>query len=183
MQNKIVARRYAKGLMLSLKPTSYEAVCQQLGDVVQYFSNPSLSLMRIFQNPSFSTTERHIVVEKIIGYGDVCQTLKNFLRLLVLKNRITLLASIHSELTSLVDRELNRSRVRITSAHPMENDEVDALTAALKSYVKSELVTETRVDPSLLAGIKVQISDMVFDSSAKAKLAEVKERLEHDFGY
>ena len=52
--------------------------------------------------------------------------------------------------------------------------ELQLVAAALRQALAKDPEIETRVDPSILVGIKVQVGSRLFDASLRAKLDSLK---------
>ena len=103
--------------------------------------------------------------------------LRHFFDLLVDKGRILLLPLIHEAYSALLDAFHNRLRAHIKSAAPVQDEMVAEITQTLKKICKKEIIADVAIDHSLLAGLRVEIGDMVIDGSAKAKLYAMKNQL------
>ena len=62
------------------------------------------------------------------------------------------------------------SDAEITSAHPLDADQVDALKQQLRTRLGRDVNVDLSVDPSLLGGLVVKIGSQMIDSSIKTRL-------------
>ena len=60
--------------------------------------------------------------------------------------------------------------LHVTSAHPLDDDQIEALKAQLKKRVGSDVSVSTAVDPSILGGLVVKIGSQMIDNSIKTRL-------------
>ena len=81
------------------------------------------------------------------------------------------------EYAELLDRQQGRQRVEITTAVTLEPPEVERIAAFVSELIGREVVVTPRVDEAILGGLVVQIGDRLLDGSARARLAELRERL------
>ena len=58
----------------------------------------------------------------------------------------------------------------VTSAHPLDDNQVEALKAKLKARLGRNVAIDSTVDPSLLGGIVVRLGSQMIDASIKTKL-------------
>ena len=58
----------------------------------------------------------------------------------------------------------------VTSATPLSQAQVAAVTGALKKAIGTNVLLLTRIDPSLLGGLVVKVGSRMVDSSLKTKL-------------
>ena len=67
--------------------------------------------------------------------------------------------------------------VKVTSASKLDEDQLSRLKEMLEKKLNKTLELEVQVDPSLIAGIKVQASDLVMDNTLVAKINAMKEAI------
>ena len=80
----------------------------------------------------------------------------------------------------LVLNEHNEHRieiVKVTSASKLDEDQLSRLKEMLEKKMNKILELEVQVDPSLIAGIKVQANDLVMDNTVIAKIDAMKEAI------
>lgn len=59
---------------------------------------------------------------------------------------------------------------QVTTAVPLTQAQSKGVAAALRTALGKDPEIETRVDPALLGGIKVQVGSRLFDASLRSKL-------------
>lgn len=103
---------------------------------------------------------------------------RRFLRLLEAKNRLALLPAIAEEYVVQEERRRNIERAVVYSAAALGADQLERLTRALEARKpgKKYIVTN-RVDPSLIAGFRIQEGDTITDASIKNKLELLRHKL------
>ena len=62
----------------------------------------------------------------------------------------------------------------VVSALPLTAAQTQGVAAALRTALGKDPEIETRVDPSLLGGIKVRVGSRLFDASLRSKLDSLK---------
>ena len=64
--------------------------------------------------------------------------------------------------------------VHITTAIPLTSEKIIELEQQFYTYLKSAVRIENIVDPSIIAGIIIQIDDLVYDASIMEKFNKLK---------
>lgn len=177
MYQLVIARRYARGLMLATKAADLDTIDEELTAIVDLVRDEKSPLANLFSDPAFSPLERKAVVDQIVQKYELNPVIHHFLGLLIEKGRLKLLPAICDEFKALLDEHYGRLRAVIRSASPVEDAMLGDITSALKKMCKKEILADVAVDSSLLAGLRVEIGGMVIDGSAKAKLAAMKDQL------
>lgn len=103
---------------------------------------------------------------------------RKFLKLLEAKNRLALLRAIASEYIAMEEAKRNILRATVVSAKPLAPDQIAQLARSLeaKRPGKTYILTN-EIDPSLIAGFRIQQGDRITDASIKNKLALLRQRL------
>ena len=176
MSNDIISLRYAKGLFLSLPKDYLEEVEEQLLAFSDAMDNISF-LKKIFADPAFSFEKKLKVLHEISKKYQQNMILNNFLCLLLSKNRIVLIKNIARDFSNLLDKEKNRLRVTIKSASDLSADYVQLIKENLSKTLNKNVISNCVLDKSLLAGVRIETSSMVFDASIKAKLNSLQKNV------
>ncbi|MCA9507385.1 MAG: ATP synthase F1 subunit delta [Myxococcales bacterium] len=176
MYQQVIARRYAKGLLLSLNTDELDDVLSELKSFIDLIKT-SAELKRVFEDPSFSPLERRAVIDKIASQAKMHKNLHHFLLLVIDKNRIALIALMYEALVTLIDSQKARIRVKIISALPASQEEIREITDTLGASLKKTILVDSYVDPSLLGGMRIEVAGTIFDGSLKAKLMAIGHEL------
>jgi F-type H+-transporting ATPase subunit delta len=101
---------------------------------------------------------------------DLHPLLRNLINLLVTKGLVDAVHDVRADYGGLLDDHRGRQRVKVTSAVPLEQDEMDRITQFLSSLVRKEIVVSSDVDESILGGVVIQVGDQLLDGSTKSRL-------------
>jgi F-type H+-transporting ATPase subunit delta len=110
--------------------------------------------------------------------GRVSDTVLNFLKLLFDSRRQDAIIGIYNEFVRLVDHALGRAKATVESATPLTEDEVKTLQEQLGANGKQVEIT-TKVNPSLLGGLRVRVGDRVLDYSVATRLERFRTTLKY----
>lgn len=97
--------------------------------------------------------------------------------LLVERRRVSQLPTILAEYERLLDNARGVVRALVTSATPLDDDEINAVRAKIASMTDRDVALTMAVDPGLIGGITVRIGDRIFDSSIRGRLERLRSRL------
>ena len=97
-------------------------------------------------------------------------TTKNFLGVLAENRRLGQLPAVIRAFRQLAAQHRGETTAEVTSAHPLDAGQVDALKQQLRARIGREVRVELAVDPSLLGGLVVKIGSQMIDSSIKTRL-------------
>jgi len=92
--------------------------------------------------------------------------------------RLLALPAISTEFETLLAQGQEALEVTITSAFPLENDEIQILESKLKArYAGKSIRVETAVDQSLIGGFEIRSSDTVINATVRGRLTKNDESL------
>jgi F-type H+-transporting ATPase subunit delta len=94
----------------------------------------------------------------------------NFLGVLAQNRRLGQLPNVIRAFNLLAARHRGEITAEVTSAHPLNDDQVAALRSNLKSRVGSDVSVDLTVDPAILGGLVVKVGSQMIDGSIRTKL-------------
>ena len=93
-----------------------------------------------------------------------------FLGVLATNRRLSRLGAIIRAFNLLAARHRGEITAEVTSAHPLDKGQVDALKANLRGRFGTDIAVESRVDPAILGGLVVKVGSQMIDGSIRTKL-------------
>lgn len=177
MRGSKISRRYARALLsLGQEDGDYEDYGRNLKEFCD-FCTANKEFFQAVSNRVFSVENRQEILEIILARSPFSEVVKNFLRFLLDKNRITALQEITDCYLRFTDEISNVTRAEIITARPLRKETLDKLEEALAGFTSREVRVEVEKDESLIGGLIVKIGDLVLDGSVKAQLEGLRESL------
>ena len=177
MTGSKISKRYAKALLsLGQEDGNYIGYGKDLQEFGR-FCSANEEFIKVVANQIFSVEERKKVLDTVLEKSPFADLVKNFLRLLLDKNRIGGIQGISDYYSKLTDEISNITRADIVTAKPLKEEARDKLAAALAGLTAKEVRIEVKEDESLIGGLVVRIGDLVLDGSVKAQIEGLKESL------
>ncbi|MES2058288.1 MAG: F0F1 ATP synthase subunit delta [Pseudomonadota bacterium] len=150
-------------------PRAIDAVEASLGRV-RAALDQSADFAALTTNPLLSRINAGKGVAAAADVIDVDGTTKKFLGVLAQNRRLAELPAIIRSFRALAANHRGETTAEIVSAHPLTDDQVDALKDQLRARVGRDVAVDLSVDPSLLGGLVVKIGSQMIDSSIKTRL-------------
>jgi F-type H+-transporting ATPase subunit delta len=100
-------------------------------------------------------------------------TVTNLVAMLIDNHREVLIGSIAEQFDELKRDHEKVLQARITSAHPLTDEQRTQIVEALERRYGKKIEAEMDVDPELLGGARVQIGDQVIHASMRDALAQM----------
>ena len=98
------------------------------------------------------------------------KTTRDFLGVLAHNRRLGDLPAIIRAFRRIAARHRGETTAEVASAHPLTDEQVDALRQQLRTRVGREVSVDLTVDPSLLGGLVVRLGSQMIDSSIRTRL-------------
>lgn len=132
--------------------------------------------IRLLQEPSIALATRLGLIDEAFA-GGCDRYLVNFIKLLCERNLLNEFASCTEEYIHRYHIDNGISEARVISAVPLEEAQKEALKAKLEKMSGHTVQLTVSIDPTLLAGVRVELDGKELDGSVKSRLAAVSRRL------
>lgn len=175
MRAESVAANYATALFTlgerSEETARYAGLIQAVADAVRDLPMAGAVLM----SPRITKAAKSEILARALP--EAPREFVLFLQAVVKRGRQNLFGEIAAAYRDLVDVKHDRVRATVTLAR--EGDEAlrRDLTAALAAVVGKEVLAEFVVDPELLGGVVVRVSDRVYDGSVRRRMTRLRRQL------
>jgi len=94
----------------------------------------------------------------------------NFLGVLARNGRKSELRKIIRAFKRIAAEHRGEISAEVLSAHPLKDDQVDALKAQLRKRAGRDVTLDMAVDPNILGGIVIKLGSEMIDASIRTKL-------------
>jgi F-type H+-transporting ATPase subunit delta len=95
---------------------------------------------------------------------------RRFLGVLAKNGRLSQLNAVIRTFARLAAQHRGETTAEVTSAFPLNDDQMAALKANLKARGGNDVAIDAKVDPAILGGIVVRLGSRMIDASIKTKL-------------
>jgi F-type H+-transporting ATPase subunit delta len=133
-------------------------------------------LMRLLANPAVPAASRHALLDQVAA-GRIEGAPLRLLQLLVARGRIERMPEVAREFRRLYRLREGITQASITSAAPLTEPEVAALTEQLSGMTGGKVEVSLAVDPELLGGVQVRLGDRLIDGSVRGRLERLRSKL------
>ena len=171
-----IADEYAEAaLALAEEQGVAETFLSELGSFVAH-----MRLDKVFgdfmESPVIDAEKRRDVLERTLR-GKMSDLLLDTILVLNGKGRSGLIPLFHDRFRVVLERLRNEVEVLVTTAHPLTGKLRERLTRALADRTGRKPRLVENVDPSAIAGLKIQIGDELLDDSAASHLTRMRATL------
>lgn len=130
----------------------------------------STDLRRLCASPVLKKAEQTRAIAALAARAGFSSLTAKFLGVLVTNGRLYAVAGTIAAFLAQLAAKRGELTARVSSAQPLNETQVAAMSAALKRSLGRAVALEPQVDASLLGGLVVQVGSRMLDGSIKTKL-------------
>lgn len=175
MKNQILKKRYAQGLINSIKDQEeFESLYAELSEFQQFLSSHT-KIQETLQSPFLPSARKKEMATKILERSSAAEKIKRFLILLAENDRLRLLPEILEYLPVLWNEEQGVSTFEVSSVVPLSSDQKRSLEEKLTLLEKRPVALTFMTDHSLIGGLSIRKGNIVYDASIHGDLERLKQ--------
>jgi F-type H+-transporting ATPase subunit delta len=174
MAKRVSGRRFAQAL--------FELAVEQ--DQLEQWGGDLRFADQVLQDEEFKAFLSHAEVPLARKTGaleavleQVNPLVRNLVSLLVSRGIVDLIHDVQVAYQLLLDQHMGRQQVEITSAVPLNDQELEQITRFVTELTKKEVAVSTQVDELILGGVVIQIGDQLLDGSTRSRLEEMRKQI------
>jgi F-type H+-transporting ATPase subunit delta len=188
MASQSLTRRYARAILEIGLEESTENAAQAFLHHLKIFADVLLEkddagtpiLQEALLNPALTLNDKSAVLEKILEKLPLHTHVKNFIRILLEKNRLVLFHEIIATYQSLLDKHQGIVRATVTTVNEISAEEKAEIRVTLASDANlqtEKLLVEYKTDTEIIGGVVAQVGNKIYDASVKTKLQNMERAL------
>ena len=158
---------------LSKEKNQTEEFVSNINEFIKVY-NSNENLRFFIKNPTYSIEDQKFVFNKILTIINVNKLVKNFFSILIIKKRIFFIDQIVEKFLNIISIKKGEISANIISANKLEQKEILDLEKEISLNTKSKIKLNSKIDPSLIGGLILQIGSLMIDTSIKNKLKKYK---------
>lgn len=171
----MIASRYALALFEVCEETnSFDEIYSDIENVCTVLLENE-NLNGVLKSPIINREEKKNLLLKV--FTDINKTTKNFLQILIDKQRINVLSEIKIHFKKLINEKLNIIEGTAITAVKMSDEEINKLQEKLSNKYSKNVTLTNIVDETVIGGVLVRLGNEEIDGTVKANLAKLKDNL------
>jgi len=180
MNENVIAKRYAKGLAaFAQEQGKLKEVLEDLRGLADLLdpergdiSVPEL--LDFLRSPTVQLAEKIKLTDVICEKLSIGKEVSDFLNVLIKKNRIALIGILERQYERIASELNAECQAVVSTARPLSAGQQEALRAALAAATGKAISLRVEEDKSLIAGVRVRMSDIMLDGSFAARLDKME---------
>ncbi len=177
MIDRKIDLRYARALygLCVDKELQLDYIVKDFREIVTTL-NANPKLFNILKITAIQPSKKFNIINDLFQ-NRVNEELLSFISYVISKGRVDIIEGVCEIFEELVNKFKNRIYAVATSAVELDEYEKQLLKKAFEHKLNKTMNFSFMVDSSLIAGIVVQIGDIVYDGSLKSYIENIKHRL------
>ncbi|MDO4813494.1 MAG: ATP synthase F1 subunit delta [Gemella sp.] len=176
MSNKVLAGKIAKSLFNIAKENNALSVVENdLTESVKSILNEK-SFITLMNNPNILKEKKSQIIDA--AFKGVNPYVVNVIKILANDLQINSIVEVKEAFLNLNNRFNKKQIVKVESVYKLTDEELEKVANAIKSKTNVDNVEiENVIDESLIGGLKISYDGKVIDSTIKARIQEMKNKL------
>ncbi len=171
-----VAERYAQGLFELAKENGTVNEKKEQVEALQKVLDENPDFLLFLQAVKITKDEKKKFIREVFAqYLD--RDMVSFIQLLVDKDRSWNLSEMLDEYLKRANEELGIETAIVASARPLAEEDLEKIRKALEKKTGKTIILRNKIDPSVLAGIKVIVGNNVTDVTMKTRIENMRKAL------
>ena len=170
----IYARAFVEVVMdKHLDPARTLAETQQIAALVR----DSKLLRDVWEAPSIPSEQKRAVLDGLVQKAGISKPVRNFIAVLIDKQRIRLLNEIVAQFVQELNQRLGFAEAEITTARELSGDERKEIERDLARATGKIIKARYTQDCAVLGGAIARVGSTVYDGSVKGQLERIRQQL------
>jgi F-type H+-transporting ATPase subunit delta len=162
--------RYASALFdLARESKAIDAVEASM-TTIELAMAQSDDLRRLVASPLVARGAAANAIKAVAGSLKLDTLTSKLLGVLASNRRLNQTTAVIAAFRSLAAYHRGETSATVTTAHPLDDKQITALKAKLKSRVGRDVAVTMKTDPAILGGLIVKIGSQMIDGSIRTKL-------------
>lgn len=171
-----LAKRYARALWGSVENGGADKLLAEFKAVAEIFdSNAELKSLAL--SPAFTLDEKNKLLAELLEKAGASVRLKDFMTILVQRERFELLSKIYEEFRLEYLQANKVKEAVVESAYELSENEREQISKLLEAALDSRVQLVVKVEPSLIAGLRVDVDGRTIDATIRANVDLLKKEL------
>ncbi len=170
-----IGRRYAEAIFaIARESNTIDRTLEDVQGIASLFSQRKLAYL--LNEPKIPTQRKIQAIRQALE-SKVLRTSLNLALLVVQRELVEAMPNIARELAQLILDYKNQAIAEVTTAAPMDEQQLRQVRQALEHRTGKTILMQTKVQPEILGGVIARVGDQVIDGSIRHRLAVLKQQL------
>lgn len=174
---RTISKRYAKAIVqiAEEKKTVEKTQADLAAFVGAVDSLPALK--KLFASPVFTPADKIGVIKELAGKLGLQPATQRLIEHLAETGRIRYVKEVQVAFLEILAERQNRAMARLTTAVSLNDGDLADVKKKLETLTGKQVDVDSKVDPSLIGGVRAQIGSVIYDGTIKNQLDKMRNQL------
>ncbi|MBI1909697.1 MAG: ATP synthase F1 subunit delta [Deltaproteobacteria bacterium] len=172
-----LARRYGRAFFLVVEEAGKIDLLGGEIEKAALFFQKNHEVIKTLADNFYPLSERKQLFSQFADHLSLSIETRNFLNLLLDKNRISFFPEIAFEFGRLLDEVRGIVRIEVASAAPLSRDFLKRAGQFLSQKTGKKPVIVEKINPDLVGGVVLREGGVLYDGSVRSEIRKLKEQL------
>ena len=165
----IIAKKYAQAYLKEFVDQLQLSDIESIKLTIRFFKrhHTFISLLNLLVDPEKT---KNVVIDELFDHFSLPLSLKKLIDVLITHKRLILLSDVLIDICCLYFQIKNILELTIFTATPLENHEFEKFESFFKKISGKTIVSTVVLEPSLIAGVRMQSDLFLWEYSIAARL-------------
>ena len=176
MKETTLSIRYARALIDAVGEGEHENVRRQFESVIEMIAENS-SLLGFLANPFVEDEDKISVVTQIAERAELNEMLRNFIFLLVQKNRVSAIEDMFSSFDRMVKEMREQVEAIVETPIGLSAADLESIESRIAPLFEKKVELKMKITPEILGGVRVRTGDKIIDATVDNSLELIKQSI------
>ncbi len=167
--NKTIAKKYAHAFYTVFPQSLTLSDVEKIESACHFLQTHKRTLF-FLQLPQFDQKRRDAMVADLVSHFSLPEHCASLLLLLIKHNRSFYIPDVLWFIAQHYKEQTNSVDFSITSAHHLDGKQIESIKQFLQQRVRKNIIQTTHVDPSLIAGLRLESSNLLWEYSVRKQI-------------
>ena len=178
--SKVYCKAFYETILPQVKkaPDFFDSIKSEI-DLMDKTIASSKLLQTALLSPSTAPKEKQAIVQELGKKLELSKEFSNFLQLLAMRSRMSIISGLVDVIDEIHLEHEGGMMGDIVSAERLAPADVEGLEKAFSTKIGKKAKFREKIDPALLAGLRVTLGGVTYDGSLKAQLDRLRNQFQH----
>lgn len=172
----MVEKVYSEAIFeLGKERNKLNEIYEEISALSNIFSENN-DLLKILSSPIINNNEKQNVLDRLFN-GRISEDVYNFISIVTKKGRMGYICNIVEEFKNKCNEYNGIIEVTVTTVKPLKTEQENRLKEKLSKSTGKKIILITKIDDSIMGGIKLNYGNTEMDSSVKSRLDAVYKKM------
>lgn len=172
----LVAKQYAKAYLIEYGDILTSTDIDNMKSAI-YFFRRHHNFMSLVSLMTKLHEKKHVMIDEIFSHFSLHDSLQKLVKVLLRHKRLLYFAQVLQDICCLFEIRSGSLEVTIQTATSLTESEIKKFETFFAKLSGKRIISHVRIDPSLIAGVRMQSEIFLWEYSIAARLRQLRHKM------